>query len=102
MAETFHGRDPDRVATSAICELSPTRCQARTRLYADGHFEAVQSLDDAVEVLEDQLFADVPQDLTVQRSFELRKSPVLLRRIVLPMREMVNALMRPDLRRDWL
>ena len=64
----------------------------------DGHFEAVQSLDDAVEGLEDQLFADIPQDLAVQRrSFELRKSLVLLRRIVIPMREVVNALMRRDL-----
>jgi magnesium transporter len=64
----------------------------------DGHFDAVQSLDDAVETLEDQLFADVPQDLQVQRrSFELRKSLVLLRRIVLPMREVVNTLMRRDL-----
>ena len=64
----------------------------------DGHFEAVQSLDDAVETLEDQLFADVPQDLQVQRrSFELRKSLVLLRRIVIPMREVVNTLMRRDL-----
>ena len=64
----------------------------------DGHFEAVQSMDDAVEMLEDQLFADTPQDLHVQRrSFELRKSLVLLRRIVLPMREVVNALMRRDL-----
>jgi magnesium transporter len=64
----------------------------------DGHFEAVQVLDDAVEVLEDQLFADTPQNLDVQRrSFELRKSLVLLRRIVIPMREVVNALMRRDL-----
>ena len=64
----------------------------------DGHFDAVQSLDDAVEMLEDQLFADVPQNLQVQRrSFELRKSLVLLRRIVIPMREVVNALMRRDL-----
>jgi magnesium transporter len=66
----------------------------------DGHFEAVQSLDDAVEGLEDDLFTDrPPQDLTVQRrSFELRKSLVLLRRIVLPMREMLNTVMRRDLR----
>jgi magnesium transporter len=64
----------------------------------DGHFEAVQSLDDEVETLEDQLFADVPQDMLVQRrSFELRKSLVLLRRIVIPMREVVNSLMRRDL-----
>jgi magnesium transporter len=64
----------------------------------DGHFEAVQSLDEAIETLEDQLFSDVPQDMQVQRrSFELRKSLVLLRRIVIPMREVVNALMRRDL-----
>ena len=65
----------------------------------DGHFETVQSMDEAVEGLEDQLFATTPQSLDVQRrSFELRKSLVLLRRIVLPMREIVNTLMRPDLK----
>jgi len=65
----------------------------------DGHFDTVQSMDEAVESLEDQLFAATPQSLEVQRrSFELRKSLVLLRRIVLPMREIVNTLMRPDLK----
>jgi magnesium transporter len=64
----------------------------------DGHFEAVQSLDDTIEALEDQLFSDVPQDMQVQRrSFELRKSLVLLRRVVLPMREVLNTIMRHDL-----
>jgi magnesium transporter len=64
----------------------------------DGHFEAVQSMDEQMESLEDQLFADIPQDMALQRgSFQLRKSLVLLRRVVLPMREMVNALMRRDL-----
>lgn len=32
-----------------------------------------------------------------RRSFELRKSLVVLRRVVLPMREVVNALLRRDL-----
>ena len=65
----------------------------------DGHFDTVQSLDDAIEGLEDQLFSPRPQDREVQRrSFELRKSLVLLRRVVLPMREVVNSLMRRDLR----
>ena len=65
----------------------------------DGHFEAVQSLDDAVEDLEDNLFDDSPKNLSVhRRSFELRKSLVLLRRIVLPMREVLNTIMRRDLR----
>lgn len=65
----------------------------------DGHFEAVQSLDDAVEGLEDDLFEPASaKDIEVQkRSFELRKSLVLLRRVVLPMREVVNTLMRRDL-----
>ncbi len=63
----------------------------------DGHFEAVQSLDDEIESLEDLLFDDRPHDTDVQRrSFALRKSLVQLRRVVLPMREVVNTLMRRD------
>ena len=64
----------------------------------DEHFAAVQALDESIESLEDQLFSDIPMDREVQRrSFELRKSLVLLRRVVLPMREVVNTLMRRDL-----
>ena len=66
----------------------------------DGHFAAVQVLDDAIEELEDDLFADdrTPDKEVQRRSFELRKCLVLLRRVVLPMREVVNTLMRRDLR----
>jgi magnesium transporter len=64
----------------------------------DGQFEAVQSLDDSMEELEDRLFDDAPRGLQVQRrSFQLRKSLVLLRRIVIPMSEVVGELMRHDL-----
>ena len=64
----------------------------------DGHFAAVQTLDDAIEGLEDRLFDEKAKyGREVQRrSFELRKSLVLLRRVVLPMREVVNSLMRRD------
>ena len=63
----------------------------------DGHFAAVQSLDDQIEELEDVLFDERPQDRDVQRrSFELRKSLVHFRRVVLPMREVLNTLMRRD------
>jgi magnesium transporter len=63
----------------------------------DGHFATVDSLDDQIEQLEDLLFDDRPHDRDVQRrSFELRKSLVQLRRVVLPMREVVNTLMRRD------
>ena len=64
----------------------------------DEHFEAVESLDEQIEQLEDLLFDDRPHDQAVQRrSFELRKSLVQLRRVVLPMREVVNAMMRRDI-----
>ncbi|RNM16628.1 magnesium transporter CorA family protein [Nocardioides pocheonensis] len=64
----------------------------------DGHFDAVESLDEQIEQLEDLLFDDRPHDATVQRrSFELRKSLVQLRRVVLPMREVVNTMMRRDI-----
>ncbi len=63
----------------------------------DGHFETVQSLDEQIEELEDSLFLPSGDQESVQRrSFELRKSLVLLRRVVLPMREVVNTLLRRD------
>lgn len=64
----------------------------------DGHFATVQQLDEALEGLEDLLFDDRPHSAEVQRrAFELRKSLVVLRRLVLPMREVVNSLLRRDL-----
>jgi magnesium transporter len=64
----------------------------------DGHFAAVQTLDGEIEDLQDLLFADTGPHAELQRrSFELRKSLVLLRRVVLPMRELVNTLLRRDL-----
>jgi magnesium transporter len=64
----------------------------------DGHFTTVQQLDEAIEGLEDLLFDERPKSAEVQRrSFELRKSLVVLRRLVLPMREVVNSLLRRDL-----
>ncbi|GAB2997778.1 magnesium transporter CorA family protein [Amycolatopsis acidiphila] len=64
----------------------------------DGYFESVQSLDDQIEALEDLVFADRVDHKDMQRrSLHLRKSLVKLRRVVLPMREVVNSLMRHDL-----
>ena len=64
----------------------------------DSHFDAVRALDEELDDLEDLLFGDSPPPNLVQRrAFELRKSVVLLRRVVLPMREVVNSLLRRDL-----
>ncbi|WKG03690.1 magnesium transporter CorA family protein [Mycolicibacterium sp. HK-90] len=59
----------------------------------DGHFEAVEALDDAIESLEDELFADGgPRHGLQRRTFQLRKDLVDLRRVVLPMREVVSTI----------
>ncbi len=61
----------------------------------DGHFAAIQTLDDEVEGLEDLLFGDVvPPRAFQQRVFGVRKVLTQLRRKVLPMREVVSAMMR--------
>lgn len=64
----------------------------------DGYFEAIQALDDEIELLEDQLFDPSAKQEDIQRhSFSLRKSLVMLRRVLLPLREVVNTLLRRDL-----
>jgi len=65
----------------------------------DGHMAAVQDLDSALDEIEDALFDSrrPPVQAVQRRSFQLRKSLVVLRRVVTPMREVVNALMRPNL-----
>jgi magnesium transporter len=61
----------------------------------DGHFDTVQQLDDAIESLEDGLFAENQLTrATQQRTFRIRKELVELRRVVLPMREVVGAVLR--------
>jgi magnesium transporter len=65
----------------------------------DGHYAAVQHLDASIEELEDLLFDErqAPGDEVQRRSFALRRNLVQLRQVVLPMREVVNSLMRPTL-----
>lgn len=64
----------------------------------DGYFEAVESLDGEIEDLQNQLFVPTANQEGLQRrSFALRKSLVQLRRVILPMREVVNTLLRRDL-----
>ena len=63
----------------------------------EGHFAVIASLDDEVEEIEEQLFGSEPAGIETQRrTFELRKALVALRRVVLPMREVVNGLMRRE------
>jgi magnesium transporter len=61
----------------------------------DSHFETVEQLDDLIESLEDGLFDEAARTRAVQRdTYRVRKELVELRRVVLPMREVVNAVLR--------
>jgi magnesium transporter len=65
----------------------------------DGHFDAVQALDDEVEQLEDLVFDDRPDTGELQRrSFRLRKNLTAMRRVVGPVPDVLGSLMRRDLR----
>ena len=69
-------------------------------LIVDGYFEAVEKLDIEMENLEEAIFTeDSSANVAVQRqSYDLRKSLVLLRRLTVPMREVVNPLIRHDMK----
>lgn len=61
----------------------------------DGHFETIQQLDDQIEGLEDELFAEHRTGHTfLHQTYGVRKDLVALRRVVLPMREVVNGILR--------
>lgn len=58
----------------------------------DGQFETIQGLDDAIEDIEDRLFDDRSRTRVIQQSiYRLRKELVQLRRVILPMRDVVAA-----------
>src|SRR4051812_18393414 len=62
----------------------------------DGHFDTVQRMDDGIEEIEDDLFAERP-GMDVQRAtYELRKRLVRLRKLILPMREVVGLLLHNE------
>lgn len=61
----------------------------------DEHLATIEDLDDQVDDLEDELFAEVRTSGDfVRRVYGVRKDLVRLRRVVLPMREVVNGLLR--------
>jgi magnesium transporter len=63
----------------------------------DSHLDALQQFDDRVEEVEDSLFEEQPQSTDVQRStYGLRRSLTAVRKVVLPMRDVVDAIARHD------
>ena len=77
---------------------SPALLHEILDVVVDEQFDTIQQLDDAIESLEDGLFDDTGDNRTIQRNtYRLRKELVELRRIVLPMREVVNTIRRSDI-----
>lgn len=67
---------------------------------AETHDAATELLDDQLESVEDELFADRPPDVEMQRrTYRLRKSLITLRRVVLPMTDLVDSLRQREARR---
>ena len=66
-------------------------------IIVDGYFEVVDKLDAELEDLEDLMFAETRVDRVIQRkSYDLRKALVLLRRVAVPMREVLNPIVKRD------
>lgn len=70
-------------------------CHAVLDALVDEYMPLIDQMDDEIELLEDQVLAK-PVPLTMQRIIELKHSLINLRRIVSPMREVINRLSRDD------
>jgi magnesium transporter len=67
----------------------------------DSHFDTVQLLDEAIEQLEDDVLDPAPDIRAIQEnSYRLRKNLVLLRRLTMPMRDVVSSLLRSSSEAD--
>ena len=62
----------------------------------DGYVEVAQELDDRADAIEDALFEGPGEQALQRQTFAMRSSVTKLRRIVLPMREVVATMRRPD------
>jgi magnesium transporter len=62
----------------------------------DEYFDTLQNLDDQIEALQDVLFDDTQADTPPlqRRTFELRAALLRARRVLLPMRDLIETVMR--------
>lgn len=63
----------------------------------DGYVDVAQDLDQRSDDIEDQLFTGTGERVLQEETFALRSSVTRLRRVVLPMQELVVAMRRPDM-----
>lgn len=61
----------------------------------DNYMPVVEEIDDAIDLAEDEIFT-VPTSDTLEKIFDLKRTALQLRRILLPEREVVNKLARDE------
>ena len=68
----------------------------------DGYFNATDTIEDALETLEERIFSDdPPQEQNIQHDlFEVRRKLLEFRRVVVPLRDVVQVLLRREA--DWV
>lgn len=68
----------------------------------DGYFDSTDTLEDQLEAIEDHIFADVPEtERHVQAElFAVRRELLKLRRAVVPLRDVISALLRKEV--QWV
>lgn len=64
-------------------------------IIVDGYFKILEYFNDEIEELEDQIYQSFEKDI-LQRLQELRRAIILFKRAVLPLREAVMLIRKPD------
>ncbi|MEV5575759.1 magnesium transporter CorA family protein [Spirillospora sp. NPDC052269] len=92
-------RSPDITRGESASNTVGLLLYALLDLVVDHQLAAAQAFDDEADALEELIFDDAfPVREIQERSFKLRKNLFMLRRISLPMREILNTLLRRDVR----
>lgn len=68
----------------------------------DGYFDATDLLEDRIEAVEDRIFADTAhtEQVVQQDLFNIRRELIVLRRAVVPLREVISSILRLEVR--WI
>ncbi|MFC5181853.1 magnesium transporter CorA family protein [Actinomadura harenae] len=92
-------RSPDITRGDSASTTVGLLLYALLDLVVDHQLGAAQAFDDEADALEELIFDDAfPVREIQERSFRLRKNLFMLRRVSLPMREILNTLLRRDVR----
>ncbi len=89
--------DPKLIAGGALGLLN-----GLLTMVVDGHFKTLEVLDDRMEDLEDRLLGDQAPNANIARAiYRLRRELVDVRRVISPMRDVINTIFRFGAETNW-